>query len=859
MVGKLGFSQLRWLLVVCALGATLMVASEAPAYEGAAIPVVSRGPASGVVLVNVREYPSEPSVFYKVDSGLGTRLGPTALSRLEAYGLDGLRVMSRRGNISTYALMFSSVGRENEVIQYLKSMPYVIDAKRDYPITFLVEPNDHYYQPDSTDYLNHWVPSDANYYPNNSFKQGRICTTARWDTCCCEAPCSLVDSTTWRFQAKDSIHMNDQWYLQRAQANKAWDIEKGQSSVKILVIDSGIDILHPDLDGNIWNNSDADGKWDMNHDGLPGGGFNNPVLNKDIDGDGQSLFGSDNQCDCGLDGDYGFGPNGIDDLDSLEHLGPGGGDDDLGPKWADNLCGPGSQHPELPFNDDRDDIVFMKNDDDANGYPDDTHGVNLYDLVQDYGWEGVPDGVPGVKEWGDGDMDKDGGKHFNDPDVKVADFDGDGILLCGANDSCDAGLDGDYGFGPNGVDDGNPGPSLGDPNGFDDDLGPSWADNTRGPGTARNFDDDMDDVKYLRYDNEEDGDPLGAPCDDSCPKVFGCHGTQMAGIIGAETNNGEGVAGYAWNCTLIPAKIAIGTPEEEYSREPQDALNRLIMALDYALEKNVDIVNMSLGNYEDENGNFLNDDTLQAKINECHNAGIVLVAGAGNRDTLLYTYPASLDSVVSVSGANRFERKPRGPNYGVNHNDKVDVCAPIGDGDSEPDGGRGSECYTTAYLNNPHTLFPTPSCNFHCHGYAVSPLRTSGATAEVSGLAALLVSFYPRSRIQAMFPGTYSDDFYANFIEKEIERGCVPLPNEPLYAEGYLGAGRIDAFRSLTQWGEITENTIWNDRVLNRAYQVFGNMPAVVLEPANDVLPQALKNDREGNISSNYFAPPVIL
>jgi uncharacterized protein (DUF362 family) len=36
-------------------------------------------------------------------------------------------------------------------------------------------------------------------------------------------------------------------------------------------------------------------------------------------------------------------------------------------------------------------------------------------------------------------------------------------------------------------------------------------------------------------------------------------------------------------------------------------------------------------------------------------------------------------------------------------------------------------------------------------------------------------------------------------------------------------------------------NTIWNDRVLNRAYGVFGNMPSVVLEPVNDAVPQALK------------------
>lgn len=36
-------------------------------------------------------------------------------------------------------------------------------------------------------------------------------------------------------------------------------------------------------------------------------------------------------------------------------------------------------------------------------------------------------------------------------------------------------------------------------------------------------------------------------------------------------------------------------------------------------------------------------------------------------------------------------------------------------------------------------------------------------------------------------------------------------------------------------------NTIWNDRVLNHAYQVFGGMPRVILEAANNVLAQDLK------------------
>jgi hypothetical protein len=36
-------------------------------------------------------------------------------------------------------------------------------------------------------------------------------------------------------------------------------------------------------------------------------------------------------------------------------------------------------------------------------------------------------------------------------------------------------------------------------------------------------------------------------------------------------------------------------------------------------------------------------------------------------------------------------------------------------------------------------------------------------------------------------------------------------------------------------------NTIWDDRVLNRAYQVFGGMHRVILEPANNTLPEDLK------------------
>lgn len=55
--------------------------------------------------------------------------------------------------------------------------------------------------------------------------------------------------------ASDPYYKN-QWYLESIRADEAWAISKGSPSVVVAVIDTGVDIDHPDLVNNIWINTD---------------------------------------------------------------------------------------------------------------------------------------------------------------------------------------------------------------------------------------------------------------------------------------------------------------------------------------------------------------------------------------------------------------------------------------------------------------------------------------------------------------------------------------------------------------------------------------------------------------------------
>ncbi len=137
------------------------------------------------------------------------------------------------------------------------------------------------------------------------------------------------------------------------------------------------------------------------------------------------------------------------------------------------------------------------------------------------------------------------------------------------------------------------------------------------------------------------------------------HGTAVAGIIAAEAGNGAGIVGVAGglNVKILPLKVA--------DASGGSYLSDFIEAIYGAVQKNADIINISMGS--DEYSNAEND-AIQHAIEQ----GVTVIASAGNDYSTLYNYPASYANVISVGSIAEDESKSDFSNY----NNEVDIVAP---------------------------------------------------------------------------------------------------------------------------------------------------------------------------------------
>ncbi len=188
------------------------------------------------------------------------------------------------------------------------------------------------------------------------------------------------------------------------------------------------------------------------------------------------------------------------------------------------------------------------------------------------------------------------------------------------------------------------------------------------------------------------------------------HGTKTTGLAAAIANNGVGVAGVAYNASILNGKICDSSGSCTYSA--------MASGITWAADNAARAINLSVGGLSDSS-------TLQNAINYAWNKNAVIVASAGNcgDGTPSYCngqvnprmYPGADNNVLSVGATNLDDTKTWYTEYGT----WVDVAAPVG--------YNAGVTYTT--LNG--------------GGYGGGGNGTSFSTPQVTGLVALVAGQHP--------------------------------------------------------------------------------------------------------------------
>ncbi|AIE86746.1 S8 family peptidase [Fimbriimonas ginsengisoli] len=135
------------------------------------------------------------------------------------------------------------------------------------------------------------------------------------------------------------------------------------------------------------------------------------------------------------------------------------------------------------------------------------------------------------------------------------------------------------------------------------------------------------------------------------------HGTHCSGIAAAKTNNGVGVAGIGFNCTILAEKVL--------GANGSGSVDGIAKAIVDATDRGVDVISMSIGGPDSQ--------PEHDAIDAAWNKGIVVVAAAGNSNTNSKSYPGAYENAIGVGASDQNDKKADFSNFGA---DWVDVAAP---------------------------------------------------------------------------------------------------------------------------------------------------------------------------------------
>lgn len=226
--------------------------------------------------------------------------------------------------------------------------------------------------------------------------------------------------------------------------------------------------------------------------------------------------------------------------------------------------------------------------------------------------------------------------------------------------------------------------------------------------------------------------------DPSPPDTTFYHGTHVAGLVGAVTNNNLGIASVGFNrVKILPVKVA---PD---NGSPLTVLHGY-EGVEWAATHGANIINISWGG----SAYSITDQTV---IDNAYASGVMIIAAAGNEGQASAYYPASYNHVVSVASTTSLDEK----SYFSNYHSSIDLSAP------------GSGIYSTVpfgkynYLNG-----------------------TSMAAPIVSSIFAYLWSIKPELTLAQL----------ENLVKSTTDNIDALNPN---YA-GLLGSGRVNVLKAVS-------------------------------------------------------------